>query len=68
MFTMNTVIVWMLSSGLKVSCGLEPTASATAIVSPIARLMARMIEAMIPDSAAGKTTLRVTSKRVAPIA
>ena len=34
-----------------------PTARTTAIVSPIARLIARMIEAMIPESAAGQDDL-----------
>ncbi len=65
---MNAVIVWTLSSGLNENCGWVPTARTTAIVSPTARLMARMIEAMIPETAAGTTTLRTTSNLVAPIA
>ena len=65
---MNAVIVWTLSVGSNVNCGFVPTASTTAIVSPMARLIARMIEAMIPEIAAGKTTLRTTSNFVAPIA
>ena len=67
-WAMNAVIVWTLSVGSSVNCGFVPTASSTAIVSPIARLVARMIDAMIPDSAAGRTTLRTTSNFVAPIA
>ena len=58
---MNAVIVWTLSSGSNVSCGLSRPPATTAIVSPTARLIARMIEAMIPESAAGRTTLRTTS-------
>ena len=65
---MNAAIVPPCSSGSTVSCGLNAIASTTAIVSPTARDMARMIEAMIPDSAAGKTTRRTTSNLVAPIA
>ena len=65
---MNAVIVWMLSRGSIDSCGFVPPASTTIIVSPIARDMARMIEAITPDSAAGNTTLRTTSHLVAPIA
>ena len=47
---------------------MKPAARTTAIVSPTARDIARMIEAMIPEIAAGKTTCRTTSNRVAPIA
>jgi hypothetical protein len=67
-WTMNAVIVWTLSVGSAVSFGCVPPARTTAIVSPTARLMARMTDAITPEIAAGKTTLRVTSKRVAPIA
>ena len=67
-WAMNAAIVPPCSSGLTVSFGLKPIARTTAIVSPTARDIARMIDAMIPDSAAGKTTRRTTSKRVAPIA
>ena len=67
-WTMNAVIVWTLSSGLNENWGKVPTARTTAIVSPTARLMARMIDAMIPEIAAGRTTLRTTSNFVAPIA
>ena len=59
-------MVWMLSRGLSVSFGVAPAASVTAIVSPMAREMARMNEAMTPDSAAGSTTRVETSSLVAP--
>ncbi len=45
-----------------------PAASTTAIVSPIAREIARMKEATMPDSAAGVTTRVATSNFVAPSA
>ena len=46
--------------------GFWPAASATIIVSPMARDIARMNEATIPDSAAGTTTRVTTSNRDAP--
>ena len=45
-----------------------PTARSTTIVSPIAREAARMIEATMPERAAGKTTFVATFALVAPIA
>ncbi len=45
-----------------------PAASRTTIVSPIARDEARMIDATMPESAAGKTTLVATFALVAPSA
>jgi len=45
-----------------------PAASATIMVSPMARVMASNQLATMPLSAAGTTTLVLTSKRVPPIA
>ena len=47
---------------------MPPAASATIIVSPIAREIARRNAATMPDSAAGTTTFTETSKRVPPSA
>src|SRR3989338_5073303 len=58
----------MLSNGFHVILGVAPAAKATAIVSPIAREIARIKEAKTPDKAAGKTILVVTSNCVAPTA
>ena len=63
---MYVVIVSIEVSGFKVICGRIPAASTTAIVSPIARLTARMNDATTPDSPAGKTTRVETSNFVAP--
>ena len=49
-----------------VEFGVLPAASETIIVSPIARETANTIEAIIPDVAAGNTTLVATSNFVAP--
>src|SRR5699024_7992267 len=46
--------------------GVLPAASDTIIVSPIAREMAKTIDAIIPEVAAGKTTFIATSNFVAP--
>ena len=54
--TIAEVIVPPGSSGLSVRpCG-APAATATTIVSPIARLVARISAATMPETAAGKTT------------
>ena len=45
---MKPVIVWTPSSGLAVSCGVEPAAIATIIVSPTTRAIASKMAAMIP--------------------
>ena len=60
------VIVSIEVSGLSVICGRMPAASTTAIVSPTARLIARMNEANTPESAAGRTIRVDTSNLVAP--
>jgi len=44
--------------------GVEPAASETIIVSPTAREAARIIDAAIPEIAAGKTTLIAVSNFV----
>ena len=64
--TMNPVIVCMGSRGLAVNCGLEPAASATIIVSPTARDIARMNDATTPEMAAGTTICQETSSFVPP--
>ena len=51
-----------------VRLGVAPAAIVTNMVSPIARDMARMNDATMPDRAAGTTTLSDTSNRVAPSA
>ena len=48
--------------------GVPPAAMVTAMVSPIALEMARMKEAMMPDSAAGTTVRVAVSILVAPSA
>ena len=58
--TIYAVIVWMLSSGLAVNLGVAPAAIVTSIVSPIAREIANIKEAIIPDKAAGTTTRNAT--------
>ena len=63
---MKAVIVCTLSNGFKVILGVAPAAIVTSIVSPIALDNAMMKEAIIPDRAAGTTTLRLTSYLVAP--
>src|SRR4051794_14077556 len=64
--TMYVVMVSIEVSGFRVICGRIPAASTTAIVSPIARLTARMNEATTPESPAGSTTRVETSNFVAP--
>ena len=59
-------MVWMLSSGERVRLGVEPAATATIMVSPTTRAMASRMAAMMPEMAAGKTTRKATSRRVAP--
>ena len=56
----------MLSSGFAVIRGVAPAAMVTSIVSPMARDMASMKEATMPDRAAGTTTFRLVSSLVAP--
>ena len=56
----------MLSIGLRVILGVAPAAIVTSMVSPIALDIAIMKAAIIPDSAAGTTILRLTSNLVAP--
>jgi hypothetical protein len=53
---------------LIVKLGVDPAARTTIIVSPRAREIANTIEATMPESAAGNTTLVETSIFVAPIA
>jgi len=65
-WTMNAVMVWMLSNGLKVMRGVAPAAMVTAIVSPTAREIAKMNAAIMPLSAAGTITWTTASNRVAP--
>src|SRR6266540_5757984 len=65
---MKAVIAWTDSAGLNVRFGVLPTAIRTTIVSPIARETPRMIDATIPESAAGKTTRVATLALVAPSA
>ena len=62
------VMVCTESMGLKVRFGFVPAARTTAIVSPTARLMARITAAAMPEIAAGSRTFRTVSQRVAPIA
>jgi hypothetical protein len=59
-------MVCMLSKGLNVSFGVDPAAKATIIVSPIAREIAKINDAITPERPAGRTILVATSKRVAP--
>ena len=54
------------SKGLSVSLGPAPAARATIIVSPTARDAATTMAADKPERAAGDTTLRLVSMRVAP--
>ena len=55
------------SIGLKVSLGSCPAAIATIIVSPNALEIARIIETIIPEDAAGIITLNAVWNLVAPI-
>ena len=57
---MYPVSVWMPRAGSRRGAGTIPAAIATIIVSPTARETPRMIDAMIPDSAAGTTTRDAT--------
>lgn len=50
----------------RLAFGVLPAAMETIIVSPIARDTARTIEAMMPETAAGKTTLNTISSLVEP--
>ena len=68
MFTIVVVRVIIGCVGSGGHAGVRPAASATIIVSPIARDIARMNAAPMPDIAAGSTTRRITSPRVAPSA
>ena len=63
---MKPVIVWIEPVKSNEAVGVLPAASETIIVSPIAREIAKTIDAMIPDVAAGNTTLVATSNFVAP--
>ena len=56
------------TNGLPVRRGCWPAAIATIIVSPIARDTARMKAAVMPENAAGTTTLSAVCMRVAPSA
>lgn len=56
----------MLSKGFKVRFGVDPAASATIIVSPIALEIAKKNDAIIPDEAAGKTIFFIVSNLFAP--
>ena len=51
---------------MSVICGRDPAARTTAIVSPIARLIARMNDETTPESPAGRTIRVETSNFVAP--
>ena len=66
--TIYAVMVETGFSGLIVRLGSCPAAIATIIVSPIAREKARMIEAIIPENADGKTTESDTCSFDAPSA
>jgi hypothetical protein len=54
---MYAVNVSTLVNGFRVSLGVAPAAMVTTMVSPTARLRARMNEATTPGSAAGSTIL-----------
>jgi hypothetical protein len=64
--TICTVTVVTASSGLAVRFAASPAAMTTIIVSPIARETASSTAPTMPGNAAGKTTLRIVSERVAP--
>jgi hypothetical protein len=63
---MCTVTVVTASSGLAVMLAASPAAMTTIMVSPSAREKARIAAATMPGSAAGSTTRRIVSARVAP--
>jgi len=65
---MNPVMVCMPSRGSRLKFFWAPAASATIMVSPIARDMPSTTAAATPDSAAGRTTRRLVCIRLAPIA
>ena len=56
-WTIYVVIVSMGTSGFNVKRGCCPAAMATIIVSPIARERAKITDEIIPDDAAGTSTL-----------
>src|SRR5699024_12741313 len=66
--TIYPVIVCIDSVTSSVSVGVEPAATDTIIVSPIAREIPNTNDAIIPDSAAGTTTFKATSSLVDPMA
>src|SRR5687768_4861015 len=53
--------------GLKVSLGSCPAAIATIMVSPTARDIAKIIDTVMPEEAAGTITRKAVCRRVAPI-
>ena len=65
---MVPVSVALGSSGLVAICGILPVINRTAIVSPIALPIARMMEEKIPDFAAGRITFVIVSRLSAPSA
>ena len=64
--TINDVMVSTATRGSKVNVDTCPAAIVTIIVSPTARDSAKMIDATIPESAAGMTTRVATSNLVEP--
>ena len=65
---MKPVMVCMPSRGSRLKFFWAPAASATIIVSPIARDMPSTMAAATPEMAAGSTTRSVVCIRLAPIA
>ena len=68
MATICTVTVVIASRGLADRLAAVEAAITTIMVSPIARLIASITPATMPGSAAGTSTRRIVSERVAPIA
>ena len=66
--TICTVTVVTASSGLAVRLAARPAAITTIMVSPMARETASRTPPTMPGSAAGSTTCRMVSDRVAPSA
>ena len=64
--TICTVTVVTAWRGFAVRLAARPAAMTTIIVSPMAREIASSSPPTIPGSAAGRTTCRIVSERVAP--
>ena len=67
-WAMKPVIVCTLSRGSNVNCGFVPPAMSDGHRLADGAAQGQDDGAMIPESAAGNTTLRIVSNRVAPIA